>query len=106
VNAPFLPNLSSYYASILSAEYAAQLLKAGKPSEIKWKPVGTGPFVFQKYIKDEAIYFDGNPAYWKPADVQLSRLIFSITPDATIRTAKLKAHECHVISAPRLTDVA
>jgi dipeptide transport system substrate-binding protein len=104
--APFLPKLSSSFVSILSAEYAAQLLQAGKSSEINWKPVGTGPFVFRKYIKDEAIYFDGNPAYWKPTDVQLSRLIFSITPAAAVRTQKLKANECQVISAPRLTDVA
>jgi dipeptide transport system substrate-binding protein len=106
VNVPFLPNLSSSFTSILSAEYAAQLLKAGKPSEINWKPVGTGPFVFNKYIKDEAIYFDGNPDYWQPADIQLSRLIFSITPDAAVRGQKLKAHECQVVSAPRLTDAA
>jgi dipeptide transport system substrate-binding protein len=106
VYAPFLPYLSSSFASILSAEYAAQCLQAGKPSEINWKPVGTGPFVFHKYLKDEAIYFDGNPDYWQPADVQLSRLIFSITPDAAVRGQKLKANECQVISAPRLTDVA
>jgi dipeptide transport system substrate-binding protein len=106
VNAPFLPYLSAGFSSILSAEYATQLLLAGKPSEINWKPVGTGPFVFRKYLKDEAIYFDGNPDYWKPADVQLSRLIFSITPDAAVRGQKLQANECHVISMPRLTDVA
>src|SRR5260364_214250 len=48
-NAPFLVNLTDPSASVLSAEYAAQLLKAGKASEINWKPVGTGPFIFQKY---------------------------------------------------------
>src|SRR5260364_304441 len=84
-NAPFLVNLTDPSASVLSAEYAAQLLKAGKASEINWKPVGTGPFIFQKYVKDATIRFKGNPEYWKPNDVQLSHLIFTITPDAAVR---------------------
>jgi len=106
VNAPFLSHLAAPSASILSAEYAAQLLKAGKPSEINWKPIGTGPFILRAYFKDAALYFDGNPAYWKPADVQLSKLIFSITPDATVRTQKLKANECQVSVYPRPIDIA
>src|SRR5260364_331896 len=45
------------FASILSAEYAAQLLERGKPSEINQKPIGTGPFIFRKYDQDSIIYF-------------------------------------------------
>ena len=37
------------YASILSAEYADKLLKAGKAADINQKPVGTGPFIFRSY---------------------------------------------------------
>ena len=46
VDAAFLANLAMDFASIQSAEYAAQLLKAGKAAELNNKPVGTGPFVF------------------------------------------------------------
>src|SRR5260364_376313 len=52
VHAPFLVNLAAPVISILSAEYAAKLLKEGNPSDISWKPIGTGPFIFQEYIKD------------------------------------------------------
>src|SRR5260364_381754 len=106
VHAPFLSKLAAPFASILSAEYAAQLLKEGDPSNISWKPVGTGPFIFQEYVKDATIRFKGNPEYWKPDEVQLSRLIFDITPDAAVRVQKLKANECQVISNPRLTDIS
>src|SRR5260363_6180 len=52
VHAPFLSKLAApAVASILSSEYAAKLLKEGHPSDISWKPVGTGPFVFQEYAK-------------------------------------------------------
>ncbi|CCD28737.1 ABC-type dipeptide transport system periplasmic component [Candidatus Glomeribacter gigasporarum BEG34] len=103
--APFWLNLAAPTSSILSAEYAAKLLKEGHPSEISWKPIGTGPFIFQEYIKDATIRFKGNPEYWKPNDVQLSRLIFDITPDAAVRMQKLRANECQVVTSPRLTDI-
>ncbi len=94
------------FASILSAEYADSLLKAGKAPDINQKPVGTGPFIFRSYTKDATIRFDGNPDYWKPNDVKISKLIFSITPDAGVRVQKLKRDECQVMSYPRPADIA
>ncbi len=105
VHAPFVLKLATPFASILSAEYAAQLLKAGKPSDINWKPVGTGPFIFEQYVKDAKIQFKSNHDYWKPNNVQLSRLIFDITPDVAVRVQKLKKNECQVVTSPRLTDI-
>jgi dipeptide transport system substrate-binding protein len=105
VNAPFIQNMAMEYASILSAEYTDQLLKAGKASDINQLPVGTGPFVFRSYVKDATIRFDGNPTYWKPNTVKISRLIFSITPDAGVRAEKLKNNECQVMSYPRPAEV-
>ncbi len=105
VHAPFLPYLTAPSASILSAEYAAQLLKAGKPSDINQYPVGTGPFIFRKYIPDAAIDFNGNSHYWNPVDVKLAKLTFLITPDTKVQVQKLKANECQVISAAPLEDI-
>jgi dipeptide transport system substrate-binding protein len=105
-NAPFIQNIAMEYASILSAEYGDQLLKAGKASDINQYPVGTGPFIFKSYTKDATIRFDGNPDYWKPGAVKISKLIFSITPDAGVRVQKLKRDECQVMSYPRPADIA
>jgi dipeptide transport system substrate-binding protein len=106
VNAPFIQNLAMEYASILSAEYTDQLLKDGKAADINQKPVGTGPFIFRSYTKDATIRFDGNPDYWKPNTVKVSKLIFSITPDPGVRVQKLKRDECQVMSYPRPADIA
>ncbi|CDY73554.1 Dipeptide-binding ABC transporter, periplasmic substrate-binding component (TC 3.A.1.5.2) [Caballeronia glathei] len=106
VNAPFIQNLAMEYASILSAEYGDKLLKDNKAADINQFPVGTGPFIFRSYTKDATIRFDGNPDYWKPNDVKLSKLIFSITPDAAVRVQKLKNNECQVMSYPRPGDIA
>ncbi|HTJ93659.1 MAG TPA: ABC transporter substrate-binding protein [Pararobbsia sp.] len=105
VNAPFLADLAMPFASILSAEYVDQLLKAGKASDINQKPVGTGPFIFRSYTKDATIRYDGNPEYWKPGDVQISKLIFAITVDPSVRVQKLKRNECQVMSNPRPADL-
>jgi dipeptide transport system substrate-binding protein len=105
VSAPFIQNLAMPYASIQSAEYADQLLKQGKAAEINQKPVGTGPFVFRSYTKDATIRYDGNPDYWKPDTVKVSKLIFSITTDSSVRTQKLKRGECQVMSFPKPADL-
>jgi dipeptide transport system substrate-binding protein len=71
VDAAFIQNLAMSFASIQSAEYAAQLLKNGTPQDINQKPVGTGPFVFKSYQKDSNIRYTGNKDYWKPEDVKI-----------------------------------
>ena len=90
VDAAFIQNMAMSFASIQSAEYAAQLLKEGKASDINQKPVGTGPFVFKSYQKDSNIRYTGNKDYWKPDDVKIDNLIFAITTDPSVRIQKLK----------------
>ncbi len=105
VDASFVQNLAMSFASVQSAEYAAQLLKTGKAADINQKPVGTGPFVFKRYQKDSQIRYVANKQYWKPEDVKLDNLVFAITPDAASRLQKLKAGECQVSGYPRPADI-
>ena len=105
IDAAFVQNLAMSFASIQSAEYANQLLKEGRPADINQKPIGTGPFVFKRYQKDAQIRYVGNKDYWKPEDVKLDNLIFSITPDAAVRLQKLKRNECQVSGYPRPEDI-
>ncbi|WP_321789297.1 ABC transporter substrate-binding protein [Paraburkholderia sp. J94] len=101
----FVRNLAMSFASILSAEYAAQLSAAHREADINQLPVGTGPFVFRSYQKDALIRFDGNPDYWRPEDVKLAHLVFAITPDPAVRVQKLASGECQVSVFPRPADI-
>ncbi|WP_114809539.1 ABC transporter substrate-binding protein [Paraburkholderia kururiensis] len=101
----FVGNLAMSFASILSAEYAAQLSAAHREADINQLPVGTGPFVFRSYQKDAAIRYDANPDYWRPEDVKLAHLVFAITPDPKVRIQKLESGECQVSVFPRPTDL-
>ncbi|NQD80857.1 ABC transporter substrate-binding protein [Pseudomonas sp. CrR14] len=105
VDAAFVQNLAMNFAAVHSAEYADQLLKAGKAAQINQQPIGTGPFVFSRYQKDAAIRYKGNKEYWAPEQVRIDNLIFSINTDASVRTQKLRAGECQITLNPRPADL-
>ena len=103
-NSPMIANLGMDFASIFSAEYAAQLEKAGTLADMASKPVGTGPFQFVDYQLDSVIRFKANPDYWKGKE-KVDDLIFAITPNATTRLQKIAAGECDVMAYPNPADV-
>jgi ABC-type dipeptide transport system, periplasmic component len=103
-DAPFIANLTIDPTSILSAEYAATLLAAGQPEKLDLKPVGTGPFQLVEYQKDALIRYQAHADYWR-GKALIDTLIFAITPDASVRYAKLKAGECHLMPYPHPADL-
>lgn len=102
--APFLADLAWYFASILSAEYADNMMKAGTPERVDQDPVGTGPFQLVQYQKDSRLLFKAFPEYWQGKS-KLDRLVFAITPDASVRYAKLEKNECQVMPFPNPADL-
>jgi dipeptide transport system substrate-binding protein len=102
--APFIANMGMDFASILSAEYAEQMSKAGTPENVDLNPVGTGPFQLVAYQKDAVIRYQAHPDYWA-GTAKIDRLIYAITPDPSVRYQKLKAGECHVMPYPNPADL-
>lgn len=100
----FLSNLTMEFASILSAEYADAMMKAKTPDKVDTMPIGTGPFVFKSYEKDSVIRYEANPDYYGTRKPLVDKLVILITPDANVRTQKIKAGECHIIAEPSLID--
>ncbi len=103
--APMLANLGMDFAVIQSAEYADVMMKAGTPKKVDQWPIGTGPFVFKGYKKDAQIRYTAFASYWK-GKAPIDKLVFAITPDASVRYAKLKAGECNIMPFPNPADVA
>jgi dipeptide transport system substrate-binding protein len=102
--APFIANMGMDFGSILSAEYADQMMQAGTPEQVDLQPVGTGPFQFVAYQKDAVIRYQAHPDYWD-GRAPLDNLVFAITPDASVRWQKLQAGECHVMPYPNPADL-
>ena len=102
--APFLADVAMAFSSIYSAEYADQLLKAGKTNDLNNKPIGTGPFVFQRYNKDAQVRFKANADYFRGAPPS-EALILAIATDNNVRLQKLKANECQIALYPKPDDI-
>ena len=103
-DAPFLSNLAMPFAAVQSKEYADAMLKAGTPEKIDQEPVGTGPFFLVQYQKDAVIRYKASPTYWG-GKAKIDDLVYSITPDASVRWAKLQKGECHVMPYPNPADL-
>lgn len=103
-DATFLANLAMSFMSILSSEYATKLAAQNKKEDIDKLPVGTGHYVFISYQKDSVIRYEDNKNFWgKKGNVD--KLIFAITPDANVRTQKLKTNECQFVGEPAPADI-
>lgn len=102
--APFIANLAMDFASILSAEYADKMLAAGSPETIDLEPIGTGPFELVSFQPDAVIRYRAFDDYFR-GRAEIDNLIFAITPDSSVRFAKLQAGECHVMPFPAPADL-
>lgn len=102
--APFLADLAMEFAAVQSKEYADAMLKAGTPEKIDQEPIGTGPFYLVQYQKDAIIRYKAFPEYYA-GKAKIDDLVFAITPDASVRWAKLQKGECHVMPYPNPADL-
>ncbi|XHS79562.1 ABC transporter substrate-binding protein [Burkholderiaceae bacterium UC74_6] len=102
-NVAFVTNFAVAWSVIQSAEYASELLARGRAADINNYPVGTGPYQFRSYAKDDVLRMDPNPTYWRGA--QKGKLIFSFAREPNVRVQKLLAGECQIAAALRDVDV-
>lgn len=103
-DASFLASLASDYAVILSAEYAQQLQRDHRESQLDQKPIGTGPFALLAYQPDEYLKLVRHPAYWE-GKPPLERVVFDFSPSAARRVAKLLSGECQVAAFPAASQL-
>ena len=74
----------------------AKALKELGPAKLAEKPIGTGPFKFVEWKRDERLVLERNPDYWQgPADA--SRVTFRFIPEFSARMAALLSGEIDVM---------
>ncbi len=78
---------------IVPPKYVAQVGDA----EFARKPVGTGPYKFVEWIKDDRLVLDANKDYHRGAPA-LERLVFRPVPELTTRVAALLSGQADLVS--------
>jgi peptide/nickel transport system substrate-binding protein len=76
------------------------------PKAFVRNPVGTGPFKFVKWVKDDRINLEANKAYWNKVEgPYLDKLIFRVIPENSVRFLELKAGNIHMCEFPNPGDI-
>src|SRR5262249_7970055 len=60
------------------------------------KPIGTGPFKFVQWVRDEKLVLERNPDYWQ-GPPELTRVTFRFIPEFSARLAALLAGEIDIM---------
>jgi peptide/nickel transport system substrate-binding protein len=84
--APLFNHLGFTWAAIIPKE----LVDKGV---VERKPVGTGPFILDKWERGVGATWKRNPAYWKPNLPNLDALEMLVIADRAVREAKFLAKE-------------
>jgi peptide/nickel transport system substrate-binding protein len=90
------PALIDHASLTNSLMMPAKALKEQGPQKLAEKPIGTGPFRFVEWRRDDRLVLERNPDYWAgPADV--SRVTFRFIPEFSARMAALLSGEIDIM---------
>src|SRR2546425_648894 len=90
------PNLIDSASLTNALIMPAKALRELGPEKLAQQPIGTGPFKFVEWKRDERLVLERNPDYWQgPADA--SRVTFRFIPELSARLAALLSGEIDVM---------
>ena len=91
-DAALLTSLSGYPGTIVSP---AAIQKFGP--DLARNPVGTGPFQFVEYLKDDHITVKKFDGYWDQGKPYLDEVVFKPIPDDAVKLSTLRANGVDII---------
>ncbi|VDZ89292.1 extracellular solute-binding protein [Lelliottia amnigena] len=103
-DASFLWHLATHYASVMSAEYAAQLTKQDHQELLDRQPVGTGPFQLAEYRAGQYIRLQRHEHFWRGTPL-MPQVVVDLGSGGTGRLSKLLTGECDVLAWPAASQL-
>jgi peptide/nickel transport system substrate-binding protein len=89
------PVLVSHMALRQASMYPPKEYAGKDPAAISRHPIGTGPYTFVRWSKDEEIVMEAFPGYWRGAP-NIKTIVFKPIPDDAVRVAALQNGEIDV----------
>ncbi|MGY5956932.1 ABC transporter substrate-binding protein SapA [Kosakonia sp. BK9b] len=103
-DASFLWHLATHYASVMSAEYAAQLAKEDHQELLDRQPVGTGPYQLDEYRAGQYIRLQRHEKFWRGKPL-MQQVVVDLGSGGTGRLSKLLTGECDVLAWPAASQL-
>ena len=103
------PNILILDILTVTGDYCIDPTEAEKwgVDEFGLHPSGTGPFIFEEWVRDDYITVVKNPDYnWAPeftgheGPAKLDKIIFRVIPEPTIRVQACQTGEVHIAHTP------
>jgi peptide/nickel transport system substrate-binding protein len=88
-----MPRFLGYYGMIVPPGY----LNQNGPEALIRHPVGTGPYRFVRWVKDDRVEVEANPAYWGGRP-KISRVVIRTIPTDAPRVSELLAGSVQLIN--------
>jgi peptide/nickel transport system substrate-binding protein len=89
------PVFVTMMATPQAAMYPPKAYAGKETADISRQPIGTGPYKFVRWAKDEEIVLEANTAYWRGAP-SIKTVVFKPIPDDAVRVAALQNGEVDV----------
>ncbi|WP_068501127.1 ABC transporter substrate-binding protein [Paenibacillus kribbensis] len=96
---PFISELSNFSNGILPNNFGGVSEK-----EFFKKPVGTGPFVVEKWDPAGDLTFTKNPYYWQEGKPYINKLVYKLIEDDSQAINQLKAGEVDAVESLALQN--
>lgn len=97
--APLLSTLASGWGAILPQ----RLIEADH--DFANEPVGTGPFVFEEWIRDNRIVMSRNESYWMEGLPRIDRVVINIIVEPSVQVQGLLAGDLDIIDTVPFEDL-
>ncbi|MDQ1121514.1 ABC transporter substrate-binding protein [Microbacterium trichothecenolyticum] len=99
--APLLADLAGFNNSIFPANFA------GQSKDAFWeKPIGSGPFMFDSWVKGSSLKLVRNPHYWKSGLPYLDSVTFLNVPEDQTRATMLQSGQAQIDEFPAYSSLA
>ncbi|WP_019242926.1 MULTISPECIES: ABC transporter substrate-binding protein [Bacillus] len=103
LNTPLAPFLKNIAMSPFAISSPASIEKYG--DKINENPVGTGPFKFKEWKRNEKITLVKNEDYWKEGLPKLDSVIYTVIPENSARLNALTTGEADIIEGVNFSDL-
>ncbi len=91
---PLLLRVMAQQWAMVPPKYIAEVGEEGFAEH----PIGTGPFMFEEWVKGDRIVYKANPNYWEPGLPKVETLIFRPIPESATRVAAIQTDEVDIVT--------